>query len=101
MKKSSEARAELFLEVVNLKKLQKNEFKSIRQLMRNLERQNLSTTGFTKLTTKSIKMIQTQRRANAILLKTHAVRAEKISKKLTKTETNYLKLVSKKQKPKK
>lgn len=90
-----EIRRKTFKKIVDLKQAQKSKIQNIKQKMKQLERQNLSMSGFAKLTIKSIKMIQTQRRANIILIKSEFEELEKISNQLTFLETDYLKIVSK------
>lgn len=96
MNPASDLRGKTFHRIVELKKTQKEKIQKIKAQLKQLERQNLSTTGFTKLTLKSIKLIQTQRRANVILIKSDCEKLEKISNQLTSLEQDYLKLISSK-----
>ena len=96
MSNTPDLRKKIFQKIVDLKKTQKEKLQKIRSQMKQLERQNLSTTGFTKLTSKSIKLIQTQRRANIILIKSDCQKLEEISNQLTSLELDYLKLSSSK-----
>lgn len=95
MNEFSKKRSKLFKKIVDLKQKQKEKLQKIRQKMKHLERQNLSTSGFSKLTQKSIKLIQTQRRANVILIKSEFKKIEDISKELTSFEEQYMGLNSK------
>ncbi|MFB5607311.1 MAG: hypothetical protein ACE5RI_05690 [Candidatus Nitrosomaritimum yanchengensis] len=86
-------RSKIFQKIVDLKQKQKEKLQKIRKQMKQLERQNLSTSGFAKLTKKSINLIQKQRRDNILLLKSDFKTIEEFNKQLTALEKKYLNLI--------
>jgi hypothetical protein len=85
-------RTKIFGKIVDLKRKQKEKLKKIRKQMTQLERQNLSTSGFSKLTKKSINLIQKQRKANIDNLNSNFEKVNEFNKQLTTLEKKILKL---------
>lgn len=89
----SKDRAKIFQKIVDFKGKQKEKLQQIRKQMRQLERQNLSTSGFTKLTKKSINLIQKQRKDNINHINSNFKKIEEFNNKLTLLEKKYLNLM--------
>ena len=89
----SVGRTKIFQKIVDLKGKQKEKLQQIRKQMKQLERQNLSTSGFTKLTKKSINLIQKQRQDNVNQINSNFKKIEEFNKKLTLLEKKYLNLM--------
>jgi hypothetical protein len=89
----SKKRTTIFQKIVVLKQKQKEKLQKIKKQMKQLERQNLSISGFTKLTKKSINLIQKQRRENVTQLNTYFKKVEIYNKELTILEKKYLSLI--------
>ncbi|MGD8917289.1 MAG: hypothetical protein PVJ16_00005 [Nitrosopumilaceae archaeon] len=79
--------------IIDLKRKQKEKLHKIRKQMKQLERQNLSASGFRKLTKKSINLIQKQRRDNITHLNSNFKKIGELNKQLTILEKKYLNLV--------